>query len=386
MEYDTILNLAYEAYFDCRQNKRRKYTSIHFNWNYEEEIGKLVRELCDKTYHPTTSVVFPVTSPKHREVFAADFRDRVVHHLLMRQFGDILDTEMISDSYNCRKGMGVFYGQKRLEEELHRISKDYTRNAYVLSGDIEGFFMSIDVDRLWQMLEVLIRDKYAGEDMEWWLWLFELVIKHRPETDCTVHGDKAILDALPDNKTLMRNGGKGMPIGNYYVQITGNYYLTPFDRMMQHVVGSDGFYCRFVDDFKVVSTDKRLLRKVAIEARRYLKDNLGLRMHHKKFSITEIHKGVNFIGCVIKPWGRYSSRRLVGNAMCAFRRSNQPIERIIASYNSYMGFLTQSKSYAIRWQLWKSKPQTLKDDIVCINMRKFALRDDLDNIHAMVNS
>lgn len=380
MEYYTLLELVYEAYYACRKNKRRKYSAVFFEWNYEKEIGKLTQELCDKTYHPSTSIVFPVTRPKHREVFAANFRDRVVHHLLMIHFGGIIDREMIDDSYNCRKGKGVFYGQKRLAEEIKRVSNDYKESAYVLSGDIEGFFMSVDVDRLWQMLEILIRDKCKGEDIEWWLWLFETVIRHRPETDYEMRGDKRILETLPDNKTLFRSGGYGMPIGNHYVQICGNFYLTPLDLRIMEMLGDKGFYCRFVDDIRIVCKDKRLLVKISKEIRRFLTENLHLRLHRKKFSIGEVHKGVKFIGCVIMPWGVYTNNRVVGNAFNTFRYNNKQLEKLLASYNSYMGFLIHNKTYAIRWKLYNTLPKEIKEQVVCVNMRKYTMRDGLDNI------
>ena len=382
MEYDELLELVYEAYYDCRKNKRRKPSAVLFEWNYEIRLGELTRELYEKTYYPTTSVVFPVTKPKAREVFAANFRDRIVHHLLMMKFGGLIDAEMIDDTYNCRKDKGVFFAQQRLEEEVRRVSHNYTRKAYVLSGDIEGFFMAIDTKKLWQMVEILIRDKYKGEDIEWWLWLFKTVVMHRPETDCVFHGDKRILDALPDNKSQFRSGGYGMPIGNYYVQILGNYYLTPFDIFMQVLVGKEGFYCRFVDDFKAVIPELSLLYKIAVEARVFLWENLHLRLHRKKFSIMEVYKGVSFVGCVIKPWGRYSSNRIIGNAFCAFHRSYKSAEDMIASYNSYMGFLIRSKTYAIRWKLYLTIPEEIRKQIVCINMKKYTIRDGLDNTHA----
>ena len=132
MEYYTLLDKVYEAYYDCRKNKGRKKSTIQFSWNYEKELKKLTDELYDKSYHPTTSIVFPVTRPKHREVFAANFRDRIVHHLLMNEFGSLLENEMIEDSYNCRAGKGNLYGIKRLEEKIKIISKNYTVKTYVL--------------------------------------------------------------------------------------------------------------------------------------------------------------------------------------------------------------------------------------------------------------
>jgi len=55
---------------------------------------------------------------------------------------------------------------------------------------------------------------------------------------------------------------------------------------------------------------------------------------------------------------------------------------MIASYNSYMGFLIRSKTYAIRWKLYLTIPEKIKKQIVCINMKKYTIRDGLDNTHA----
>lgn len=379
MLYNELIDKVYEAYYDCRRNKGRKASAIHFSWDYEQEVRKLTKELVNGTYKPSTSIVFGVTRPKNREVFAADFRDRIVHHLLMLEFGEIIDKEMIDDSYNCRKGKGVFYGQDRLEEEIKRISENYTKQCYVLSGDIEGFFMSIDKEKLCQMVERLIRDHYKDEDMEWWIRLFKQVLMHRPELDCEIHGDKGILDRLPDNKTLFRSNGKGLPIGNLPSQICGNLYRTPFDRMMQREIGDKGFYCVFVDDFRVVSRDKKLLQEIAIKARRYLKDYLGLTMHKKKFSIDEAKKGVKFIGCVIRPWGRYVSNRLINNALFVFAEKEEDMERQMLRMNSYMGFLIHTKTYGIRWNLYKNIPKEARARMVCVNMRKYQMRDSFDN-------
>ena len=378
MTYDILIERLYDAYYACRRNKGRKPSAVQFGWNYERELEELARCLLDGTYTPTTSIVFGVTRPKDREVFAANFRDRVVHHLLMDKFMRFLDREMIADSYNCRKGKGVFYGVERLAEEIRRVSHDYTRPTYVLSGDVEGFFMSIDKAKLWQMTERVIRDNCKDgkdDDLEWWLRLFKIVLMHRPEQDCIIRGDKAVLDRLPKNKSLLKGDGRnGLPIGNLPSQICGNFYRTPFDRMMKDALGDDGFYCVFVDDFRAVSTDKRLLERLAVKARDYLRQYLGLRMHKHKFSITEIKKGVPFIGAVIKPWGTYASNLIVNSAFeVAQIERVENMERHVQRLNSYMGFLGHRLTYAIRRNIYNAIPMDIKKRMICVGMKKYVL-------------
>lgn len=48
----------------------------------------------DGTYEIGRSIAFIVTKPKKREVFAADFRDRVVHHLVMLRLEPLFGREI----------------------------------------------------------------------------------------------------------------------------------------------------------------------------------------------------------------------------------------------------------------------------------------------------
>lgn len=49
----------------------------------EANLLALQEELRSRTYRPGRSICFITDGPKPREVFAADFRDRVVHHVLV---------------------------------------------------------------------------------------------------------------------------------------------------------------------------------------------------------------------------------------------------------------------------------------------------------------
>jgi len=68
----------------------------------------------NRTYEMSPSICFIVTRPKKREVFAADFRDRVIHHVIMQRLEPLFEDRFIDDNYNCRKNKGVLYGVKRL--------------------------------------------------------------------------------------------------------------------------------------------------------------------------------------------------------------------------------------------------------------------------------
>jgi len=77
-----LLGEIFRAYKDARKNKRNKNAALKFELYYESELIGLYHEIIKRKYTPKPSTAFLVTKPVIREVFAADFRDRVVHHLI----------------------------------------------------------------------------------------------------------------------------------------------------------------------------------------------------------------------------------------------------------------------------------------------------------------
>lgn len=70
---------VYRAYQSCRRSKRNKPSALAFEANHEENLVQLEAELRERRYQPGTSICFYTRKPKAREIFAADFRDRIVH-------------------------------------------------------------------------------------------------------------------------------------------------------------------------------------------------------------------------------------------------------------------------------------------------------------------
>lgn len=75
------------AYFNCRRTKRNSTSALRFELHLERNLAQLFNELISGEYRPGRSICFVVTRPKPREVWAADFRDRIVHHLLYNRVG-----------------------------------------------------------------------------------------------------------------------------------------------------------------------------------------------------------------------------------------------------------------------------------------------------------
>ena len=120
------------AYYECRRTKRRTTSQIEYELDYEMNNLQLWRELNNGTYQIGQSIGFCITYPKLREVFAAKFRDRIVHHLVMRKFLPLFDAQMIESSYNCRKGKGAIYGVRDMQQKMRRITHNGKRTAWIM--------------------------------------------------------------------------------------------------------------------------------------------------------------------------------------------------------------------------------------------------------------
>ena len=101
MDYNFTLADLFKAYFDCRKNKRCKITALKFELNLEENLLKLYKEIKSGQYKIGKSICFVVTRPKPREVWAANFRDRIVHHLIYNFISERFYKKFIYDTYSC---------------------------------------------------------------------------------------------------------------------------------------------------------------------------------------------------------------------------------------------------------------------------------------------
>ena len=102
------------------------------------------------------AVCFYVTKPKLREIFAAHFRDRVVHRLLVDILEPVYEKKFIHDSYACRVGKGTHKAVDRVKDFVSRGTKKSKSHFYYLQLDIKGFFMEIHKPTLLNVLSKTI--------------------------------------------------------------------------------------------------------------------------------------------------------------------------------------------------------------------------------------
>ncbi|MCF7878339.1 MAG: reverse transcriptase/maturase family protein [Candidatus Omnitrophica bacterium] len=273
-------NLYHSAYL---ASKGRRYNDsvADFNFNREKEINSLHKELSKKTYRHRRYRLFTIYEPKKRNIAAAPFRDRVVHHAVHDAIEPFIDKGFIYHSYACRKDKGTHKAVDKAQSFLRA-------NKYCLHGDIRKYFPSIDH----KILKGFIAKRIKDGDV---FWLLEKIV------------DSA--------QQLTAGKAVGLPIGNLTSQLFANLYLDKLDYFMKFNL-KHHYYLRYMDDFLVFGNDKRTIQNIKNEIREFLQNKLNLILHEGKSQIYNTDKGVKFLG--FKLFNRY--RRLSSDNLQRFKK------------------------------------------------------------------
>ncbi|MGL6245670.1 RNA-directed DNA polymerase [Pseudomonas sp.] len=325
--------LLLRAYLDCRKHKRNSASAQAFEEALERNLWALHQELQAGTYRPGKSICFVITRPKPREVWAADFRDRIVHHLLYNEVAPRFHARFIVDSCACIPGRGTLYAAERLESKVRSITQNWSRPAYYLKCDLANFFVSIDK----RILRDLLARQITGA---WWMQLADTVLFHDPRQNFELRGDPRRLDLVPPHKRLTSQPSHlGLPIGNLSSQFFANVYLDVLDQYVKHGLHVR-HYIRYVDDFVLLHESPQWLNEAQAGIEQLLAEKLAARLNPKKTILQPIDRGIDFVGQVIKPWRRTLRRRTFNEAIQRTHRVDAP--DIFATANSYFGLLRQA--------------------------------------------
>jgi RNA-directed DNA polymerase len=387
------LENVFRQYLACRRNKRNTINALRFEARQEMELLKLQEALADRSYTPGRSVCFFVQRPKLREVFAADFRDRVVHHILVSHLEKIWEPIFIHDSYACRKGKGVHAAVDRLQLFMRQATANGTRRAFALQLDIRNYFMTIDKPRLLGMLKAKLRGNTA-EDIEA-KWLAALLVRH----DCTqapiIKGDPRLVEKLPAHKTLFNAPeGKGLPIGNLNSQFFANVYLNALDQFVKHELKCR-WYLRYCDDFVLVSENAEQLEDWKCRIEPFLNDTLLLKLNPMRERLTPVADGVDFLGYIVRPTHLLIRRRVIGHlreklalarhvlmqddgALTLFNFHEPALDLLQAQLASYFGHFKPAASFKLVQEILASNAwlkQFLRFDGLTLRRRDKQLSD-----------
>lgn len=334
----------FQAYYDCRRTKRNSPSALRFEESLERNLMCLYHELISGEYVPGPTTVFVVEYPKIREVWAASFRDRIVHHLIYNRISDRFHKRFIHDSYACIPGKGTHRAVARMEHFSRSVTNNFTSPGFVLKMDVASFFVSIN--RL--VLDELMTP-YISE--VWWLSLVRTVLHRDPVPDAIVVGSPEKMRKVPKHKSLFHAPpNTGITIGSLISQFEANIVMNVVDQYAKHDLKLNR-YVRYVDDITVFGSDAAWLATIPDKVNALMQSKLHLRLHPNKTSINKVEHGFDALGYVIRPYSRYLRRSTLQNAFTKLNgmsRAKESVHAIRDVANSYFAILGHATAWRER--------------------------------------
>jgi len=399
---ESLEHLLYQlhlSYLQARKNKRNTHNQLNFEVDQETNLYRLASAIHDRAYTPKPSIAFVINKPVMREIFAADFSDRVIHHLIYRCIYPTIDRKLIHDTYSCRVGKGTLFGINRAKKFIRSCSQNFTKDSYVLKVDIEAYFMNMQHELLYEkVLRLLPDDKtfFLGISRETLLYLLRQTIFNTVTRNCRIKGNKSDWNDLPPSKSLFHYPDDiGLPIGNLTSQVFGNVYLNDFDHFVKKILRIK-YYGRYVDDMFFVHEDRDFLTKMIPDLEKQA-SLAGLRLHPKKIVLKSVEEGIYFLGQIIKPYRTYISSRTKHNFYQSIQKINtmmadepqftwEQLCYIRATVNSYLGIMRHANSFNLRKAMLERLKGRFYDFFnVCKNFEKVTINEEFWQWHFSAN-
>ncbi len=338
MEDKITFDELYNAYLLCLKNKKRKIGTYGFvNSDLCKNLTDLLEEINDRRYEPKSSNCYVVTDPALREIYAAQFCDRIVQHFYMNEIGKILDNKLVKSCCSCRDGKGTDYALKLLKTYLLQTSKCGKQDCFFLKIDLSGYFMSIDRNLISDKFTELIKDDYNGKHKELLLYLTPIIFKNNPSINCFYKCGEKIRKMVPERRKMNPSSNLGMAIGNLTAQAGSNLNLNDFDHYVIENLNLPQ-YVRYVDDIVIISDSKEKLRASLPHIISKLSET-NQRINLKKTKIDTAYHGVPFLGKVSYPYG-YQKPKKSTIIRISYKAQLFRIDRnLLAKLNSQIGAL-----------------------------------------------
>lgn len=334
----------YEAYLTARLGKKMRVEALEFTARLEENMIEIQNELMHQTYGIGKYREFFVYEPKQRMIMALPFKDRVVQWAIYRVVNPIFEKGFYEHSYACRISKGTHAASDKLQEWLRIVNKKPGK-WYYLKMDISKYFYRVDHDILLKQIKRKVKDQKLID-------LLEKIIK----SETTLFG---LPTASSLAETDIREPDKGMPIGNLTSQMFANIYLNDLDKFVKHELRAR-YYIRYMDDFILLSNDKRQLHAWKDSIIHFL--DYELRLHtNNKTCIRPISLGIEFVG--YQTWATHKKlrksttkrmRKRLRYLQKQYARNQITPENVRQSIMSYHGLLNKADSYLLKKKIASS--------------------------------
>lgn len=360
----------YQGYYDARQHKRNTLAQLNFEIFLEHELEDLYFSLIRRIYHPMPAFCFITFDPVQREVYASQFRDRVVQHMLYNYLAPLFETLFIHDTYSCRTGKGTHFGVKRYLHHLRSVTNNFREEAHVLYLDLSGYFMSIDKALLIDTILTEVRKhldrkspdgRLWGEriDPVWVEYLLHCILDHNPAKDSIRIGSPLNWNGLPHNKSLAYSpDGHGIVIGDITSQLFSNVILNIYDQFAKRELKIK-HYGHYVDDMYHMHKELPFLLYAQPLICEFLEEKVHVHVHPNKIRLLTAYDANQYLGAYIRPYYVVPRQRTIDKFAKMTNRLEyrlvvgetpniEELKHIRAQINSYCGLLQHYKSFNLR--------------------------------------
>lgn len=343
---ETFEHLLYQlhlSYLQARKNKRNTHNQLAFELNQETNLHALAKAIFERKYTPKPCIAFIINKPVMREIFAADFSDRVVHHLIYRCIYKDIDKRLIYDAYSCRERKGTLFGINRAKKMMRSCSENYTTKTYYLKLDIEAYFMNMEHDLLYKKAIAMLpphKKSFLGISRETLMYLIQQTIFNNVSSNCRIKGSRTDWKGLPPSKSLFNYpANTGLPIGNLTSQVFGNVYLNDFDHYVKKELKIK-HYGRYVDDMLFFHNDKKYLEDILPKLSHLLQADFKLNIHPNKIVLKTVEEGIRLLLRLCK------DLKIIGiKGFVALNIQVEELSKQLASWQKYTaGVHTSTKS------------------------------------------
>jgi len=330
------------AYKKARKHKTLKPYVIEFEKELKKNLSILRIELLLHSYKPQPLETFIIRDPKTRKINKSDFKDRIVHHALCNIIEPIFERIFIFDSYANRKGKGTLKAIQRFDFFKRKVSKNNTRNCFILKADIRHYFDEVSHEILINIIKRKIKDEKV-------IWLIKQILSNFNS----------------------EYKGKGMPLGNLTSQFFANVYLNELDYFVKHKLKIK-YYIRYVDDFVIFNSNKEILEKNKEKINLFLKDELKLELHPDKSKIILLEKGITFLGYRIFYYHKLLKKNnLRRRKFILLNYNNLDYNKIYSSFEGWLAYAKRANTSNLRKKLIRKFEKLFPNEISDIEINRW---------------
>ena len=262
ISYENLSDAIEKSSLGKRERREVKRVLDHKDEHIKRLQDLLINQKLRIRKHEAIKINDGITA-KIRLIIKPDYvYEQILHHAIVQVLTPIFMRSMYIYSCGSLPGRGGLYGKRYLAKYIR---ENPTKIKYVAKGDITKFFQTVNIE--------LVKDKFRK----------------------IIHDEKflQVLFLVLDSNIATYQGQEinmGLPIGYYLSQWIANWFLQDFDYFIKQKLKIK-CYIRYVDDFVLLSPNKKELHKALAAISEYL-NNLDLRLkpNYQVFKLAYVDK------------------------------------------------------------------------------------------------